>query len=108
MYTNNPIIRYLNINSLRNKITKLREVCRKAPTDLRCRDETKLDAFFPDAQFHIEGCQYPPFRQDCDKNDGGKMIFIREGLIAKTLYAMQITPPKPYAWKSQFLKRNGV
>ena len=64
----------------------LREVCRKAPIALLCIDETKLDASFPDAQFHIEDCRYPPFRQDCDKNGGGKMIFIWESLIAKRLH----------------------
>ena len=78
MYTNNPIIGYLNI-----KITQLREVCRKAPIDVLSIDETKLDASFPDAQFHIEGYHHPPFRRDRDKKGGGKMIFIREGLIAK-------------------------
>ena len=57
LYTNNPIIEYLNINSLKNKITQLREVCRKAPIDVLCIDETKLDASFSDAQFHIEGYQ---------------------------------------------------
>ena len=60
LYTNNPIIGYLNINSLRNKITQLREVYRKAPIDLLCVDETKLDASFPDANFYIEDYQYPP------------------------------------------------
>ena len=54
-----------------------------------CLDETKLDASFPDTQFHIEGYQYPPFRRDRDKNGGGKIIFIREGLIAKRLYAYE-------------------
>ena len=58
LYTNNPIIGYLNINEIR-KITQLRECCRKALIDLYI-DETKLDASFPDAQFHIEGYQYPP------------------------------------------------
>ena len=32
---------YLNINSLRNKITQLREVCRKVPIDLLFTDKTK-------------------------------------------------------------------
>ena len=53
--TSNSIIGYLNINSLRIKITQLREACSKAPIDLLCIDETKIDASFPDAQFHIEG-----------------------------------------------------
>ena len=87
LYTNNAIVGYLNINSLRNKITQLKEVCRKAPIELLCTDETKFDVSFPDAQFHIAVYQYPLFRQDRDKNGGGKMIFIREGLIAKRFYS---------------------
>ena len=71
------------------------EVCRKASIDLLYIDKTKLDASFLDAQFHIEGYQYnppppfPPSRRDRDKNVGGKMIFIREGLIAKRLLAYE-------------------
>ena len=67
LYNNNPIIGYLNINSLRNKITQFREVCGKAPIDLLCIDETKLDASFPDAQFHNEGYQYPHLRKTVTK-----------------------------------------
>lgn len=52
---NNSIIGYLNINSLTNKITQLREVFKKAAIDLLCIDDTILDASFPNAQFHIEG-----------------------------------------------------
>ena len=65
------------------------EVRSTGPIDLPFIDETKLDASFPDTQFHIEGYQYSPFRRDRDKNGGGKMIFIREGLIAKKLYAYE-------------------
>ena len=42
---------------------------------------------FPDAQFHTESYQYLQFRRDRDKNGGGKVIFVRYGLIAKILYA---------------------
>ena len=73
-----------------------------------CIDETKLDATFPHAQFHIEGYQYSQFRRDRDKNGGVKMIFIREGLRDKDCMHTKITPPKLHAWKSQFLKRNSV
>ena len=52
-------------------------------------NETKLDVSFPDAQFHIGGYQYPPFRRERGKSGGEKMIFIREGLIAKRLYAYE-------------------
>lgn len=40
---------------------------------------------FPDVHFHNEGYQYPQFRRDRDKKGGGKIIFMREGLIAKRL-----------------------
>ena len=89
MHISNPIIGYLKSNNLKNKITQLREVCRKVPIDLLYIDETKLDASFPGAQFHSEGYHYPPFRRDRNKDGGGKMIFIREGLIAKRLYAYE-------------------
>ena len=50
-----------------------------------CIDETKLSESFPDAQFHIEGYQYPPFRKDHNKNGGGKIVYVKEGLIAKRI-----------------------
>ena len=59
-----------------NKMTQLREVCRKTPIDLLCIDETKLNASFLDTQFHIEGYQYPPFRWDCDKNGAQKWFLL--------------------------------
>lgn len=84
-YTSNPIIAYLNINSLRNKIDSLREITFNFPVEILCIDETKLDDSFPDAQFKIEGYQFPPFRRDRNKNGGGKIVFIKDGLIAKRL-----------------------
>ena len=42
-------------------IITLREVVEKAPIDILCIDETKLDDTFPDAQFKIDNYQYPPF-----------------------------------------------
>ena len=78
----NPIIGYLNINSLRNKIN-FRKICRKTQIHVLCMDEIKLDESFWDAQFHIEGYQYPAFRKDRNKNDGRKIVYVKEGLIAK-------------------------
>ena len=49
---NNQNIAYLNINSLREKI-----ICLKRSVDILCVDEAKLDTFYPNAQFHIEGYQ---------------------------------------------------
>ena len=63
-YSKNPILGYLNINSLRNKIINLKEVVEKAPIDILCIDETKIDESFPDSQFFIENYQFPPYRRD--------------------------------------------
>ena len=73
-YHENPIVAYLNINCLSNKIINLREILLKAPIDILCIDETKLDAFFPDAQFLIDNYHFPPFRKDRNSKGGGKMV----------------------------------
>ena len=86
---NNPNIAYLNINSLREKIVNLREICLKSSIDILCVDETKLDASYPNVQFHIEGYQFPPFRRDRNKHGGGKMVFVRNNIIAQRLESLQ-------------------
>ena len=48
-------------------------------------DETKLDSSFPDHHFKIEGYQFPPLRRDRNSKGGGKMVFIKEGFIAKQM-----------------------
>ena len=47
----------MNINLIRNKIISLRELANKAPIDILCIDETKIDESFPDSQFFIENYQ---------------------------------------------------
>ena len=84
-YSSNPIIGYLNINSFQNKVISFREIIKKAPLDIICIDETKLDQSFPDSQFYIENYQFPPFRRDRDSKGGGKMVFIKNGLIVKRI-----------------------
>ena len=80
----NPMIGYLNINHFENKVINFREICHQAPIDIICVDETKLDSSYPDSQFHIDGYQFPPFRRDRNKYGGGKIVYVREGFIAKT------------------------
>ena len=84
-HQNNPIFGYLNINSLRNKINDLRKICRKSQIHILCLENTILDESFLDAQFHIGGYQYPAFRKDCNKNSGGKIVYVKEELIAKRI-----------------------
>ena len=51
-YINNPSIDYLSINSLSEMIISLRV----------CDDERELDSSYSNAQFHIDGYQFRPFR----------------------------------------------
>ena len=93
---NNPIISYLNINSLGNKIDQLRDICKKASVDILCIDETKIDSSFPDSQFYIECYQFPPFRRDRDINGGGKIVCIKNGIIAKRISNLKEFPLKSF------------
>ena len=50
----NPLIRYQNIYSLRNKIADAREVFEKHQLDYFVLSETRLNDSFLSAQFYIE------------------------------------------------------
>ena len=54
-YVNNPMIGYLNINSLRNKTVDLREIILELSLDYLSLSETKIDQNFPAAQLYIKG-----------------------------------------------------
>ena len=75
-HQNNAIIGYRNINTCAMFKKKLS----KTQIHVLCIDETKLDESFPDAQFYIEDYQYPAIRKDCNKNGGGKIVYVKEGL----------------------------
>ena len=82
-YQNHPLIVYVNINSLKEKIVSLREILSKASIDILSVDETKLNASFPDHQLKISGYQWPPIRKDRNSKGGGKIVFLRKDFIAK-------------------------
>ena len=52
-YSKNVLCRYLNINSLRNKIHDLKLIIHDVPIDYFVISETKLDNSFPNAQLTI-------------------------------------------------------
>ena len=52
-YPTNPLIDYLNINSLRNKIIDVRDVIGKLSLDYFVISELKSDESVPSAQFNI-------------------------------------------------------
>ena len=75
----NPLIGYLNINSLRNNIVDAREVFGKLQLDHFVLSETKLDDSFPSAKFYIENFTLNTRnRRDRDKNGGGLIEFVRK------------------------------
>ena len=80
-FHNNPLLGYLNINSLRNKVTNL-IIFKDLSLDYFVLSETKLDKNFPTAQFTLEGCR---IRSDGDKYDGGLIEFLKDGFIGKTI-----------------------
>ena len=63
-YTHNPMIGYLNINFLRDKIINLRKITQKSPIDILWACETKIFKSFPDLEFKTDGYQFPPLRKD--------------------------------------------
>ena len=76
-------IAYLNINSIRNNIELLKPIILET-VDILVIAETKLDNTFATNQFTINGFN-PSFRYDRNKNGGGLLIYIREGIPAKQL-----------------------
>ena len=47
---------------INQKLQKI--IMSKAPLDIVCIDETKLDESFPDFQFHMGNYQFPPHQGD--------------------------------------------
>ena len=80
----NPLIAYLNINSLRNKVIDLGEILKDLPLDYIVISETKLDESFPNSQFKLNGYEVRA-RRDRHKHGGGLIEFVRQGFICKRL-----------------------
>ena len=83
------MIGFLNINHLENKVINFREICPEAPIDIIRVDERKLDSSYPDPQFHIDGYQFLPFCRDRNKYGEDKIVYVREGFIAKRLVNLE-------------------
>ena len=66
---NRVLIGNININSIPNKFSQLKELILKY-VDILVITETKLDDSFPNAQFLVEGFS-TPFRFDRNRNGGG-------------------------------------
>ena len=75
----NPILSFLNINSIRNKIDNLFDLLENL-IDILVIAETKLDCSFTNALLHRENFKIP-FRLDVTGRSGGLLVYIREGTL---------------------------
>ena len=80
----------MNINSISSKFGSLTSLI-KDTIDLLLITESKLDDTFPSDQFKIEGFSRP-IRLDRNRNGGGLIIFVREGLTCKELKPRRLYP----------------
>ena len=83
-FLHNPLIAYLNINSLRNKLIDLGKILKDLPLDYLVISETKLYESFPSSQFKLSGYEIRA-RRGRHKHGGGLIEFVRQGLICKRL-----------------------
>ena len=88
--TERPVIAHLNINSISNKFEPLTSIV-KDSVDFLVVTESKLDDTFPHGQFQMDGFSRP-IRLDRDKNGGGVIIFIRDGLTCRELRPRSLYP----------------
>ena len=79
-YPRNPLIGYLDINSIRIKISDIREVFGKLQLGCFILSETKIDKRFPSAQFNIHDYEIRN-RRDSHKHGGG----LRKGFITERM-----------------------
>ena len=83
-FLHNPLIAYLDINSLRNKVIDLGEILKDLPLDYLVISETKLDESFPNYQFKLNGYEVRA-RRNRHKHGGGLIQFVRQSFICKKL-----------------------
>ena len=69
-YFKNPLISYLNINSVRNKIIDLREIVKYSKLNYFVISETKIDERFSPRQFAMGDLEIRA-RKDKDCHGGG-------------------------------------
>ena len=88
---NKVLTEHINFNSIKSKFDMLSNMV-KYNVDILMVSETKLDYFFPQTQFRIEGCVHL-FRYDRNSHGGGILLFIRQNVPVKLI---SITPLKDF------------
>ena len=74
---------YLNINSIRKKFDDLKLIINEN-VDILCITETKIDEYFPTAQFLLPG-YHKPYRLDISDKQGGLLVYIKANLPSRLL-----------------------
>ena len=77
------------------------------PLAMFCVDETKLDVSFPNSHFISENFQFPTFRKDRNSKGGGQLVYVKQGIIAKTLENLE-TNFSETIFTELFSRKNGV
>ena len=83
-FNKNPLVGYLNINSLRNKIIDLTGIIQYLNLDYFVLSETKIDSSFPSSQFAIDNYEMKT-RRDRNCNGGGIIEYVRKCIINRRL-----------------------
>ena len=78
-FNKNPLLGYLNINSLRNKIINFGEIIQYLNLDYFILNETKIDSSFQSAQSAIDNYEIKACR-DTKCNGGGLIDYVRKGI----------------------------
>ena len=87
-HSNNVIISYINVNSIRNKLDDLNEVVSNN-VDILCIAETKLDNSFPEAQFILNGYK-KTYRLDISASSGGLLTYVNTMIPSRQLISFVI------------------
>ena len=84
----NPIIGYLNINSIRNKFEDLQLILQNK-IDFLVVAETKIDDSFPSNLFTMKGFKQP-YRLDVNSRKGGLLIYVKGDIPSRTLIKFEL------------------
>ena len=76
-YKKNLIIGHININSVRNKFSSLKQTVLNK-TDILLLSETKIADSFSNSQFFAEG--FKMYHKDRTKTGGGFLLYVNENL----------------------------
>ena len=77
------LLSHLNINSIQNMFEELKQIVVESRVQIMVVSETKIDASYPDSQFHIPG--YHIHRQDRKKGGGGVLMFVTSKIESKRI-----------------------